>query len=71
MDAFLIKAVPARALGALAKPVAILLSVIIQDVMLPRHIKYLPRFAAFQNLVQRVELLRLREMSQVARVQHE
>jgi len=51
--------------------VAILLSVIIEDVMLPRHIKYLPGFAAFQNLVQRVELLRLREMSQVARVQHE
>ncbi len=71
MHAFLIEAVPARALRSFAEPVAILLSVIIEDVMLSRHIEHLPGFAAFQDLVQRVELLRLGKMSQVAGVQHE
>ena len=39
--------------------------------MLARHVKHLARFASLQNLVQRVELLRLGEVSQVTGMQHE
>src|SRR3954454_19503969 len=71
MDTFLIEAVPTRASRTLAKSLEILLSIIIQDVMLARHVENLLGFAAFQDLFERVELLGLGKMREVARMKHE
>ena len=70
MHALLVKAVPTVALRSLAITLAILRSVVVQHVMLARHIKNLVRAQALQPLIERVKLRRLRKMAQVARVQY-
>src|SRR5262249_10229587 len=62
---------PARPLRTFPEALAILLSVVVEDIVLARHVKDLLGFAALQNLLQRVELLGFGEMRQVAGVQHE
>jgi hypothetical protein len=71
MDALLVEAVPTRALGSFAEAFTILRPVIIDDVVLARHVKHVASFATLQDFLKRVELLGFREVSQVAGVQHE
>src|SRR5690242_7478041 len=70
MHALLVETIPTGALRAFAKPLAVQLSVIIDDVMLSRHVEYLAAFALFENLLKRIEFLRFSEMGEIASVQH-
>src|SRR5271170_1227576 len=52
-------------------PFPVLLAIIIQHVVLARHIEHIFRACALQNLINGVELFGFREVADVARVQHE
>src|SRR6266702_684192 len=71
MHALLVEAVPARAPGPFAEAFAVLRSVIVDDVMLARHVKDIASLATLQDLLERVEFLGFSEMGEVAGVEHE
>ena len=71
VHAVLVEAVPAGALRALAVALAILLAVVVQHVVLAGHEEDVLGAGGLQHLVDGVELSRLREMADVAGVQHE
>src|SRR5207237_2493886 len=71
MDALLIEAVPASALCTFPIALEILLPVVTEHVVLTGHKVDLSRGCSFQYLVQRVELARLRELTQITGVNDE
>ncbi len=71
MHTAVVETVPTISLGVLAVTPQILLAVIVKNIVLARHEEYLSHLRASQNLVHRVELRRLRQMTQIARVQNE
>src|SRR5260370_26779120 len=71
MHALLLEAVPARSLASLSVTLKKLFPVVIQHIVLAGHVKDILRIRAFQNLVNRIELLRLRKMADVSRMQQE
>ncbi len=68
VNPFVIETVPARSRSALAEPFQVLAAVVSRDIVLARHIEHLPLAQPLQELVQRIELARLRQMREVARV---
>ena len=71
MDSLNVKALPARALCVLAVALAKRLSVVFEHVMLSGNEKDVLRTCCLQDLVDLVELLRPRQMTDVAGVQYE
>src|SRR5262249_31999018 len=73
MDAVLIKTVPARTPGfdALQIPCTVTLSAIVKQLALPGNIEDIRGAAALKDLIKRVELFRLRELRDVARMDKE
>src|SRR6266480_4390776 len=73
MDAVLIEAVPAGAFAfdALQIPFTVKLSAIIEYIMLSRHVENVLCTAALEHLIERVELLRLRQLRDISRVDKE
>ena len=68
MHAFLVEAVPARALAAFGEAVQEVFSVVVQDVMFAGDIENVLRLGSFQNLLDGIEFLRFRKMTDVAGV---
>ena len=56
MGAVVVEAVPAIAFGTLGKAVAILLSVVVQDIMLAGDVEKAVGLNGFERLLERVEL---------------
>src|SRR5579864_3004950 len=71
MNAFLIKAVPACALGVLAIAFQILLAVVADYVMFAGNIKDILSAGAFQQLVNAIKLFRLGKVCDIAGVKNE
>lgn len=71
VDAFMLEAVPAFALGSFAISLQILFAIIYAGVMLTRHIEDLLRVRALQKLLQRIKLFRLGRMGEIAGMDHE
>src|SRR5205814_4582684 len=69
--ALMIEARPAVAFCSLAETFEILFAVVVQDIVLARDVEDAARLTILQNLLQRVELLWLGEMRQVAGVENE
>src|ERR1700757_3357804 len=73
MNAVFVKAVPTGtfALDVLQVPLTVHLSSIIEHIMLPWHIKDVFSSAALEDLVERVELFRLRQLCDISGVNKE
>src|SRR5205085_2575610 len=73
MDAILVKAIPARAFAfdALQIPFTVKLSAIVEHIVLAWHVKDILCSATLENLIEGVELLRLRQLREVSRVDKE
>ena len=70
VHAALVEAVPAGALRALAESLQVALAVVFEHVVLAGHVEHRQRQLG-QHLLQRVELRRLRQVREIAGVQHE
>lgn len=71
MRPLVIEAKPAIAFCSLAEPFEILFAVVVQDIVLARDVKDAAALTIFQNLLERVEFLRLREVGEIAGVENE
>ncbi len=71
MDALLVEAVPAVAQRSLAEAGQVPRAVVAQDVVLAGHVKHLRGLGGGEHLRHRVELVGLREVAYVARVEDE
>src|SRR5262249_35301469 len=69
--ALLIEAVPAGAVGALAVALEILLAIVVEHVVFTGYEEHILGAGALENLIDRVELVRSRQVADVARVEHE
>src|SRR5271155_4710100 len=69
VHAFLLKAIPSTALRPFAETLEIALPIVVQDVVLAWNIEDILRRRALQNLLDAIELLGLREVADVPRVQ--
>ena len=69
--AFVIEAEPALAFRTLAKPFEVLFAVVVEHVVFAGDIKHPRRFAGLENLLERVEFFRFREMGEIAGVKDE
>ena len=71
MHALLVKAVPSCSFGVFSVPFQVLLAVIVQHVVFPRHEEYFLRARTPQDLVHGVKFFGFREVAYIPRVQHE
>src|SRR6266487_1463833 len=73
MDTVFVKAVPARAFAfdALQITFTVKLSTIVKHIVLPGNIENVLGSAALENFIKSVELLRLRELCKISRVDKE
>jgi len=69
--ALVVEAEPALAFRTFAKPFEVLFAVVVEHVVLAGNMENLLCFAALENLFERVEFFRFREMREIAGVKDE
>src|SRR5262249_15150598 len=71
VHALLVEAVPTGSPGTFAVALEILFAVVVEHVVFARNEEDVPAAGTLENLIDRVELLRLRQVADVARMQDE